>query len=203
MGHSRRFCHTYEMSAIQLISDRPVRRCEFGTAPAVGSLRGFFRYGFARWPSGRGLIRARWAYRLRIGYFGLSEDRWALDILWIARLRIFATKCGGGSGCESRPRQEILYRDRNGRRFDRDTQAYRHYGRRQLRSGGAGRGNRLLCLFLRSALVAICRQGLGPPDCARGARQKSCRQHGHPGPCPDCFSGHTSGVSGPPNYMVR
>ena len=45
------------------------RLARFGTAPAVGSLRGLFRYGFARWPSGRGLIRARWAYRLRIGYF--------------------------------------------------------------------------------------------------------------------------------------
>ena len=42
----------------------------FGTAPAVGSLRGFFRYGFAHWPGGRGPVRARWAYRLRIGYFG-------------------------------------------------------------------------------------------------------------------------------------
>lgn len=46
------------------------RLARFGTAPAIGSLRGLFRYGFARWPSGRGLIRARWAYRLRIGYFG-------------------------------------------------------------------------------------------------------------------------------------
>lgn len=42
----------------------------FGTAPPVGSLKGLFRYGFAWWPGGRGLIRARWAYRLRIGYFG-------------------------------------------------------------------------------------------------------------------------------------
>ncbi len=42
----------------------------FGAAPAVGSFRGLFRYGFAWWPGGRGFIRARWAYRLRIGYFG-------------------------------------------------------------------------------------------------------------------------------------
>jgi hypothetical protein len=41
----------------------------FGSAPAVGSLGGLFRYGFAWWPSGRGLIHARWAYRLRMGYF--------------------------------------------------------------------------------------------------------------------------------------
>jgi hypothetical protein len=46
------------------------RSARFGTAPAVGSLRGFFRYGFAWWPGGRGPIRARWAYRARIGYFG-------------------------------------------------------------------------------------------------------------------------------------
>ena len=45
------------------------RSSRFGSAPPVGSLRGFFRYGFAWWPSGRGLIRARWAYRLWIGYF--------------------------------------------------------------------------------------------------------------------------------------
>jgi hypothetical protein len=43
----------------------------FGTAPAVGSLEGFFRYGGFAWAGdGRGPIRARWAYRLRIGYFG-------------------------------------------------------------------------------------------------------------------------------------
>lgn len=46
------------------------RLARFGTAPEVGSLRGFFRYHFAWWPGGRGLIRARWAYRLRIGYLG-------------------------------------------------------------------------------------------------------------------------------------
>ena len=46
------------------------RSARFGTAPAVGSLRGFFRYGFAWWPGGRGPIRARWAYRARIGYYG-------------------------------------------------------------------------------------------------------------------------------------
>ena len=46
------------------------RSARFGTAPAVGSLGGLFRYGFAWWPGGRGLIRARWAYQLRIGYFG-------------------------------------------------------------------------------------------------------------------------------------
>jgi hypothetical protein len=45
------------------------RSSRFGAAPAVGSLRGFFRYGFAWWPSGRGLLRARWAYRFRIGYY--------------------------------------------------------------------------------------------------------------------------------------
>jgi hypothetical protein len=46
------------------------RLARFGSAPAVGSLRGFCRYGFAwLWPRGRGLIRARWAYRLRIGYY--------------------------------------------------------------------------------------------------------------------------------------
>ena len=45
------------------------RLARFGSAPAVGSLRGFFRYGFAwLFPTGRGPIRARWAYRLRIGY---------------------------------------------------------------------------------------------------------------------------------------
>jgi hypothetical protein len=46
------------------------RMARFGSAPGVGSVRGFFRYGFAwLWPSGRGLIRARWAYKLNIGYF--------------------------------------------------------------------------------------------------------------------------------------
>jgi len=45
------------------------RLTRFGTAPPVGSLRGLFRYGFAWWPGGRGFIRARWAYQLRIGYF--------------------------------------------------------------------------------------------------------------------------------------
>lgn len=44
------------------------RLARFGTAPPVGSLRGFFRYGFSRWPAGRGFIRAQWAYELRIGY---------------------------------------------------------------------------------------------------------------------------------------
>jgi hypothetical protein len=46
------------------------RSKRFGAAPPVGSFRGLFRYGFARWPGGRGLIRARWAYRFRIGYYG-------------------------------------------------------------------------------------------------------------------------------------
>jgi len=46
------------------------RLARFGTAPAVGSLRGLFRYAFAWLPGGRGFIRARWAYQLRIGYFG-------------------------------------------------------------------------------------------------------------------------------------
>jgi hypothetical protein len=45
------------------------RLTRFGAAPAVGSFRGFFRYGFAWWPSGRGFLRARWAYKLNIGYF--------------------------------------------------------------------------------------------------------------------------------------
>ena len=40
----------------------------FGSAPAVGSLRGLFRYGFA-WPFGRGPLYARWAYRFWIGYY--------------------------------------------------------------------------------------------------------------------------------------
>ena len=41
----------------------------FGSAPAVGSLRGLFRYGFA-WPLfGRGPLHARWAYRFWIGYY--------------------------------------------------------------------------------------------------------------------------------------
>jgi hypothetical protein len=45
------------------------RSSRFGSAPPVGGLRGFFRYGFAWWPPGRGPIHARWAYRLRIGYY--------------------------------------------------------------------------------------------------------------------------------------
>jgi hypothetical protein len=43
------------------------RVARFGSAPAVGSLRGAFRYG--RVPAGRGPIFARWTYRLQIGYF--------------------------------------------------------------------------------------------------------------------------------------
>jgi hypothetical protein len=45
------------------------RSSRFGSAPAVGSLRGFFRYHFA-WPLfGRGPVHARWAYRFWIGYY--------------------------------------------------------------------------------------------------------------------------------------
>ncbi|MBV8752837.1 MAG: hypothetical protein JO328_08255 [Hyphomicrobiales bacterium] len=44
------------------------RSSRFGTAPEVGSLRGFFRYGVA-WPFGRGPVHARWAYRFWISYY--------------------------------------------------------------------------------------------------------------------------------------
>lgn len=44
------------------------RQTRFGTAPAVGTLAGVVRHGI-EWPFGRGPIRARWAYKIWIGYF--------------------------------------------------------------------------------------------------------------------------------------
>jgi hypothetical protein len=47
------------------------RSSRFGTsAPEVGSLRGFLRYGFI-WPFRRGPLHARWAYRFWICYYGI------------------------------------------------------------------------------------------------------------------------------------
>lgn len=46
------------------------RRATYGDTPIMGSLQGHFRYGFVDFPDLRGLVRARWAYRLASGYFG-------------------------------------------------------------------------------------------------------------------------------------
>ncbi|RTL68834.1 MAG: hypothetical protein EKK41_14910 [Hyphomicrobiales bacterium] len=35
----------------------------------MGSPEGFVRYGFVEFPDSRGLIRARWMYSLKAGYF--------------------------------------------------------------------------------------------------------------------------------------
>jgi hypothetical protein len=65
------------------------RVARFGSEPAVGSLRGVFRYGRA--PAGRGPIHARWAYRLQIGWFWIFMGDVG-DTCWNARSRTFVTK---------------------------------------------------------------------------------------------------------------
>lgn len=44
------------------------RKDRFESEPRVGSAKGILYYG-VEWPFGRGPIRARWAYKIWIGYF--------------------------------------------------------------------------------------------------------------------------------------